>query len=198
MSSVVGLHLSGGHEFSKRSVEQIELIAGVGVAGDAYAGPLVQHRSRVAADPQQPNLGQVHLTASELFAVLESVGQRVEPGQLRENITTACVDPHELAVGTTLRLGDQALVAVTGRRNPCAQIDTFRPGLLKHLARRRVRRGSSNGCSRRVALRHHGSSTWRTGSRTSGPGSDATRLRAVGSGRSHRAGRTWSDAARCS
>lgn len=137
MSTVVGLHIGRRHDFSKRSVERVDLIAGVGVAGDAHSGPLVQHRSRVAADPQQPNLRQVHLIASELFAVLDSVGHHVEPGELGENITTAGLDLHELPVGTMLRLGDRALVAITGRRNPCAQIDAFQPGLLKHLARRR-------------------------------------------------------------
>lgn len=137
MSSVVGLHLSDDHDFSKQSVERIELIAGIGVAGDAHAGPLVRHRSRVATDPQQPNLRQVHLIANELFAVLDSVGHHVEPGQLGENITTVGLDLHALPVGTMLRIGDRALVAVTGRRNPCAQIDAFRPGLLTHLAGRR-------------------------------------------------------------
>lgn len=136
MSSVVGLHVSQGHDFSKQSVEQVELIAGVGVAGDAHAGPLVRHRSRVAVDPQQPNLRQVHLIASELFDLLESVGHRVEPGQLGENVTTVGVDLHQLPVGTMLRLGDRALVAVTGRR--------------------RARLGNSNGCERGISSRSAG------------------------------------------
>lgn len=136
VSCVVGLHVSRGHDFSKRSVEHVELIAGVGVAGDAHAGPLVQHRSRVAADPQQPNLRQVHLIANELFAILDSVGHHVEPGDLGENVTTVGIDLHHLPVGTVLRLGEQALIAITGRRNPCAQINTFQPGLLEHLSHR--------------------------------------------------------------
>ncbi len=136
MGSVVALHRSEGHGFSKQAVDEVELIAGVGVAGDAHAGPLVQHRSRVAADPSEPNLRQVHLIASELFAVLASAGHHVAPGDLGENITTAGLELHDLTVGSVIRLGETALVAVTGLRNPCAQIEAFQPGLLKRMRHR--------------------------------------------------------------
>jgi MOSC domain-containing protein YiiM len=135
MASVVGLHCSDEHSFSKRSVDRIELVAGVGVTGDAHAGPLVQHRSRVAADPDQPNLRQVHLIAGELFGVLAAAGHRVAPGELGENVTTEGLDLHALAVGSVLRLG-RALVAVTGLRNPCAQIEGFQRGLLARVVHR--------------------------------------------------------------
>lgn len=59
---VVAVASDGVHRFSKELVDAITLIAGHGVQGDAHAGALVQHRSRVAADPSQPNLRQVHLT----------------------------------------------------------------------------------------------------------------------------------------
>jgi MOSC domain-containing protein YiiM len=136
MGSVVALHLSEAHDFSKHAVKEVELVAGVGVAGDAHAGPLVQHRSRVAADSNQPNLRQVHLIASELFEVLAAAGHEVAPGELGENITTGGVDIHDLAAGSVLRLGETALVAVTGLRNPCAQIEAFQPGLLKRVSYR--------------------------------------------------------------
>lgn len=130
MGSVGALHRSDRHEFSKQAADEVDLIAGVGIQGDAHAGPLVQHRSRVAADPTQPNLRQVHLIASELLDELDSAGHVVAPGDLGENITTTGVALHDLPVGSTLRLGDTALVAVTGLRNPCAQIESFQPGLL--------------------------------------------------------------------
>jgi MOSC domain-containing protein YiiM len=131
MSSVAALQRSGRHHFSKEPADELELVAGVGVAGDAHAGPLVQHRSRVAADPMQPNLRQVHLIASELFDVLAAAGHVVAAGDLGENITTEGLDVHALAVGSVLAIGDDALVAVTGLRNPCAQIERFQPGLLR-------------------------------------------------------------------
>ncbi len=136
MGSVVALHLGERHSFSKQVVGEVELIAGVGVAGDAHAGPLVQHRSRVAADPTQPDLRQIHLIASELFEVLAAAGHQVSPGDLGENVTTEGVDIHDLAVGSVLRLGETALVAVTGLRNPCVQIEAFQPGLLEQVSYR--------------------------------------------------------------
>ena len=134
--NVVALHCSPLHAFSKESADRVKLVAGVGVAGDAHAGPLVQHRSRVAVDPMQPNLRQIHLIASELFAVLATVGHTVNAGELGENVTTEGLDVHGLAVGSMLLLGDEALVAVTGLRNPCAQIEGFQGGLLRHVAYR--------------------------------------------------------------
>ena len=134
MPSVVALHRSADHAFSKQPVGTLELIAGVGVVGDVHAGPLVQHRSRVRADPTQPNLRQVHLIAAELFDVLAAIGHVVRAGELGENVTTRGLDVHALAVGTVLLLGDDALVAVTGLRNPCAQIERFQPGLLDQVA----------------------------------------------------------------
>jgi hypothetical protein len=78
------LNIDAGHHFTKRSVDRVELVAGVGIVGDAHAGPLVQHRSRVRANPDQPNLRQVHLIDAELFAVLAAAGHHVDlwPGSV--------------------------------------------------------------------------------------------------------------------
>jgi hypothetical protein len=85
---VVATAVSAVHEFSKDLKPEIELVAGLGVRGDAHCGALVQHRSRVARNPNQPNLRQVHLIQSELFTELAAKGFAIEPGQLGENITT--------------------------------------------------------------------------------------------------------------
>lgn len=127
---VVAVHCRAGHAFSKDSVQAIELVAGHGVTGDAHFGTTVKHRSRVARDPTQPNLRQVHLMHAELFTELASQGLHVLPGQMGENITTADLDLLALPEGTVLSLGSQAQVQVTGLRNPCAQIEAFMPGLL--------------------------------------------------------------------
>lgn len=119
------------HRFSKAPVEAIELVAGLGVRGDAHAGTLVQHRSRVRRDPNQPNLRQVHLVPSEVFETAERMGYTLAAGDLGENVLTSGVDLHALPVDTRLHLGDEAVVRLTGLRNPCAQINDFRPGLLK-------------------------------------------------------------------
>ena len=131
---VIGVHLSPSHTFSKPSVERIRLIEGRGVEGDAHCGATVQHLSRMRRQPDLPNLRQVHLIHHELLDDLAGVGYEVRPGQLGENITTRGIDLLGLPVGARLRLGD-AVVAVTGLRNPCQQIDDFQPGLLKHVLR---------------------------------------------------------------
>ncbi len=125
---VVAVHRAQDHEFSKQTVESIALLAGLGVEGDAHMGARVKHRSRVAKDPTQPNLRQVHLIASELLDEVNAKGYEVSPGDLGENITTAGLDLISLPVGTSIRIGDTVL-ALTGLRNPCPQIKTFGEGL---------------------------------------------------------------------
>jgi hypothetical protein len=122
---------SPGHDFSKPQLPAIRLVAGLGVEGDSHSGTTVQHRSRVARDPSQPNLRQVHLIHAELFDEVARAGHAVRPGDLGENVTTTGVDLLALPMDTTLRLGDTAVVRITGLRNPCRQIDAFDQGLLK-------------------------------------------------------------------
>lgn len=130
-SVVVSVSRDDEHRFSKPPRESIQLLEGLGVEGDAHLGRTVQHRSRVAADPTQPNLRQVHLIQRELFDEVAADGHTLRPGDLGENITTADIDLLGLPRGTRLRIGADAVVEVTGLRNPCAQINTFQTGLLK-------------------------------------------------------------------
>jgi MOSC domain-containing protein YiiM len=124
------------YSFTKPNRERITLLAGLGVADDVHAGVTVKHRSRVARDPSQPNLRQVHLIHEELLADLARAGFDVRPGDLGENVTTSGVDLLALPTGTLLRLGERAVVEVTGLRNPCRQIEAFRTGLLKQVVHR--------------------------------------------------------------
>jgi len=101
---VTAVSRSAGHTLIKPNGDIIRLLAGRGVEGDAHSGATVKHRSRVARDPSQPNLRQVHLTRG--------------------------VDLLGLPIGARLRLGDMAIVEVTGLRNPCAQLDRIQPGLM--------------------------------------------------------------------
>lgn len=129
-ASVVAVSRSGEHTFSKQNEGSVRLLAGLGIEGDAHCGTTVRHRSRVAQNPGQPNLRQVHLIHTELFDELTEAGFSVVPGQLGENITTRGVDLLSLPTGTRLFLGATAIVELTGLRNPCAQIDQFQTGLL--------------------------------------------------------------------
>ena len=127
---VVAVHASTEHSFSKSTLDEIELVRDRGVRGDAHFGATVKHRSRVAVDPGQPNLRQIHLLQEELLRELSGRGFSVSPGQLGENITTSGIDLLTLSVGTQLRMGNESLVEITGLRNPCAQIEAFQSGLL--------------------------------------------------------------------
>jgi MOSC domain-containing protein YiiM len=115
---------------SKPTHTSIRLIAGLGVEGDAHAGTTVKHRSRVARDPTQPNLRQVHLVHSELLDELRAAGFDVAPGRIGENITTRGLDLLGLPTGARLHIGESAIVLVTGLRNPCHQLDRIQSGLM--------------------------------------------------------------------
>ena len=128
---VAAVHRSSSHSFSKFAEDAIRLVEGLGVEGDAHAGPTVKHRSRVRRDPSQPNLRQVHLLHAELFEELMDRGFAVWPGEMGENITTQGLDLLALPAGTILQFGDRAQVALTGLRNPCSQIDKFQQGLMQ-------------------------------------------------------------------
>ena len=128
---VTAVSCDATHDFSKLNRASIRLIDGLGVEGDAHAGATVQHRSRVAREPSQPNLRQVHLIHAELHDELQAGGFSVGAGQLGENITTRGIDLLALPTGARLRIGPHAVIAVTGLRNPCLQIDRFRKGLMK-------------------------------------------------------------------
>jgi MOSC domain-containing protein YiiM len=127
---VAAVHRSGDYTFTKPTVSEIVLVAGLGVDGDVHAGATVRHRSRVARDPTQPNLRQVHLVHGELHDELATRGFSVAPGAMGENVTTRGVDLLALARGTRLHLGAHAIVELTGLRNPCAQLDALAPGLM--------------------------------------------------------------------
>lgn len=129
-SRVVAVARDAEHRFSKQLVPEIEVVAGLGVRGDAHNGATVQHLSRVKADPAQPNLRQVHLIHAELFDELAGKGFTVGPADLGENVTTRGIDLLGLPRGTVLSIGDSVRLELSGLRNPCRQIDRFQKGLL--------------------------------------------------------------------
>ncbi len=127
---ITAVSRSGAYTFSKPNEGHIRLLAGLGIEGDVHMGETVKHRSRMAVNPNQPNLRQVHLIHAELHDELHALGFPVTAGQMGENITTRGVDLLGLPVGTRLHLGSTAVVEVTGLRNPCAQLNGLHPGLM--------------------------------------------------------------------
>ncbi|MEU8677658.1 MOSC domain-containing protein [Streptomyces sp. NPDC048560] len=146
--TVTAISSNGEYAFTKPNRDSVTLLTGLGVEGDVHAGVTVKHRSRVAQDPTQPNLRQVHLIHEELFTELREAGFAVAPGALGENITTRGLDLLGLPAGTRLRVGDEAVLEVTGLRNPCLQIDHFQDGLLKHV----VGRDTAGGIVRKAGI----------------------------------------------
>jgi len=136
------------HAVSKANHDSIRLVAGLGVEGDAHMGETVRHRSRVARDPTQPNLRQVHLIHGELHDELREAGFGVSPGQMGENVTTRGVDLLGLPAGTLLRLGATAAVEITGLRNPCVQLD----GIQSRLMEATLERDAEGGLVRKAGV----------------------------------------------
>jgi MOSC domain-containing protein YiiM len=128
-AKVLAVHRSPTHTFSKQTVPSVSLVAGLGVDGDAHSGVTVKHRSRIARDPSQPNLRQVHLVHVELLEGLRLQGHPVQPGSIGENLTTSGLDLLALPQGTKLHIGADAVVVITGLRNPCSQLNNFSAGL---------------------------------------------------------------------
>ena len=128
---VEAVHLNASHGLSKQERPRILLVAGLGVDGDVHRGATVQHRSRVRRDPAQPNLRQVHVIHAELHDELRAAGFAVRAGELGENVTTRGVELLALPRGARLGLGGDAVVEITGLRNPCSQLDGLAAGLME-------------------------------------------------------------------
>jgi MOSC domain len=131
MAHVSSVAARNGHSLGKYARDTIMLIAGQGVEGDAHCGTTVKHRSRVAKDPTQLNLRQVHLIHTELFDMLADKGFEIGPAMMGENITTRGIDLLGLSLGAQLRLGKDAVVEITSLRNPCHQLNGLFPGLME-------------------------------------------------------------------
>ncbi|HEX4409091.1 MAG TPA: 2Fe-2S iron-sulfur cluster-binding protein [Xanthobacteraceae bacterium] len=134
LPKVVGVHVSNKHVFSKVSKDTIRLVENFGVEGDSHAGATDQHLYHIKRFGHHPNLRQVHLIQAELFDELALKGHVVPPGSLGENISTRNVPLLSLPTGTRLHFGPEAVIELTGLRNPCHQIEDFQAGLLKHVA----------------------------------------------------------------
>jgi MOSC domain-containing protein YiiM len=140
---VLLLSTGKAHTFSKSPASSLTLIANYGVQGDCHAGTTVQHRSRLHIRPALANLRQVHLMPLEILRRIsdglpsDEKTKLLSPGALGQNIMTQGVDLLGLPVGAELQFvtdgdggGDDGPVLVlTGLRNPCAQINSFCPGL---------------------------------------------------------------------
>ena len=130
--SVVAVSRSAKHGFSKEVQTSITLLAGRGVEGDAHAGETVQHLYRVKLDPTAPNLAQVHFLHAELLDEMGPQGYALAPGAMGENVLTQGLDLLGMPTGALFRIGE-AVVEISGIRDPCKKIDALGKGLTKRL-----------------------------------------------------------------
>jgi MOSC domain-containing protein YiiM len=128
--AVEAVHASPTHSMTKTDRLTVRLVRGLGVEGDAHLGAAVQHRSRLRRDATQPNLRQVHLLPAELHVELRDRGFQIGAGQMGENVTTRGIDLLGLPRAARLHLGQNAVVEVTGLRNPCQQLNGIQAGLM--------------------------------------------------------------------
>src|SRR4051812_9663302 len=133
---VVAVCSSRAHGVRKYPADVIRLVADLGVEGDVHAGHTVQHASRVARDPNKPNLRQVHLLPWELLASLAEMGWRIDPGDMGENILTGRLDLSGLPRDTILAFEEGPILRITGLRNPCRQLESVATGLLAAVLQR--------------------------------------------------------------
>ena len=126
---VAAVAASKKHSFRKEERNAVRLIAGRGIHEDAHCGTYVQHLYDKAKDPARPNLRQVHLIEEELIEHLQTLGFDIKRGELGENVMTRNVNLIELGAGARLKLGNDAVVEITGLRVPCVKIERFKKGL---------------------------------------------------------------------
>lgn len=104
---VVAVHASPKHTFNKRSLRAITLHEGLGVLGDAHYGATVKHRSRVAADPSQPNLRRLTIGQGVINQI-----NTFQPGLLKQVV-------HTTDDGALVRLaGVMGMVSRSGETKP--------------------------------------------------------------------------------
>ena len=118
---IVSIQLKTGHREPMQSVESAEMTAGYGIEGDSNATRRGPRTARQALLMDVETLGKFGL----------------EPGQIRENITTSGIDLHALPAGSRVSLGDSAVVEITGFCAPCGRMDEIRDGLQEALHEQR-------------------------------------------------------------
>ena len=88
----------------KTPCEEVTLVVGHGLEGDAHAGKW--HR-------------QVSLLSKKSIKFMKDRGADVDRGSFGENIVVEGIEVHELPVGTTLRIGEKVLLKVTQIGKEC-------------------------------------------------------------------------------
>jgi MOSC domain-containing protein YiiM len=101
---VLAVNISRDKGTKKRNIRRCELLTGFGLKGDAHGGQW--HR-------------QVSLLAKESIDKMRQKGLKAAYGDFAENITTEGIDLMNLPIGTTLRIGREAILRMTQKGKEC-------------------------------------------------------------------------------
>lgn len=101
---VVAVSASANKGEKKQNLAEAELLAGVGLAGDAHADG--SHR-------------QLSLLALESINAMRELGADVNPGDFAENITTEGLALHTLPLGAQIQIGNDVLLELTQIGKEC-------------------------------------------------------------------------------
>lgn len=99
-------------------VESAEVVEGLGLRGDRHA---IAESTR-----------QILLIEGETLGEL-----KLNPGQVKENITTRGIRLMNLERGQKMQVGDETVLEITKACTPCGRMDEIRSGLQSQLAGRR-------------------------------------------------------------
>lgn len=117
MPSVAYLFRAAKRRLPMKQLDAAQAVARLGFAGCAHA--------------RQSGKRQVLLVDKETLDAMD-----LQPGIIRENITTSGLNVNGLVLGERLRVGD-AVFEVSAVCTPCDQLEKIRPGLRRELYGRR-------------------------------------------------------------
>jgi MOSC domain-containing protein YiiM len=89
----------------------------MGIEGDRHATERVERKGY-----------QVLIVDNETLQKLN-----LEPGVIKEQVTTTGIDVASLAVGQQLALGDDVVIEISKDAPPCSRMEEIRPGLQSEL-----------------------------------------------------------------
>ena len=120
MGWIVSINISDRKRVSKRPVEQAELVAGLGVAGDAHAAPGDRQVSLLMLE----SIARQRALLEERAAEAEGAAGRgafpdLKPGVYAENLTTGGLDLLGLRIGDELRVGVHVRLRVSRIGKEC-------------------------------------------------------------------------------
>ncbi|MBI3659985.1 MOSC domain-containing protein [Candidatus Acetothermia bacterium] len=120
---LVAIHISPTYRSVLQKLERAEVVTNRGFIGDHHACPDTDRQILVLA---QESLAEVNA----------ELGTQLQPGMLRENLSTQGIPVQQL-IGKCLRIGESVILELKKSCTPCSRMDEIRLGLREKLSGRR-------------------------------------------------------------